>query len=127
MPVIAQPANKKNVLGVKGNEFGSPPNNSNRQPVAHNNYIQTNDATTPNNLLSPLAADVNPIPLVVPVNAVTVRIMGSAEFSISEFSDKSQFATFPAGGSANLDVARQGIIYVWATTTANISFIFQTL
>lgn len=130
MPVITQPASVKGAVVGSPNLFGAPPNNSNRQPLNHNNYIQTNDATPVNNLLSPQAVIAGtPTPLVTPPNAVTLTIVSSTAVQISEFANMSQFATLPAGVPITLDVARQGVVYLQAPAagTPSVSFFYQTL
>lgn len=128
--VISQPQSNKGPVVGAPNAFGAPPNNANRQPLSHNNWIQTNDATAVNNLLSPFAATTTSqaTPLAVPMNAVTVTLIGSAAFQVSEKSDMTQFATIPASVPITLDVARQSLIYVnTASGTAAVSFIFATM
>lgn len=120
-------------------KFGSAPNNANRQPVANDNAILTQDytgrsATTPNaanDLTSPLALTgaTSAQAIIIPPNATKMYLIGSATFNMSEFgtvaSALTQFATVPANTPIPIDVARQKTLYVEGT--GNLSFFFQTL
>jgi hypothetical protein len=127
MANVTQPVSNK--VGTPGavNLFGSPPNNSNRSAIDHFNYIQTQDATPGTNLVSPLALTTTIVPIVIPNNAVTVRFLPDAIIKVSEVANQSQYFTVPAAANVSFDVCRQGIIYVSAATTANLSFLFQIL
>lgn len=125
--VITQPASTKTAVGT-ANMFGAPPNNSNRQPIGNDNYIQTNDATLPDNLLSPQTVPTTPLQLKTPRNATTIIIIAAAALRVSEVADMSQYALIPANTPITLDVARQGSIWLAAPAgTVVTSFIYQTL
>lgn len=126
-PGSAASTNNKTEATGSVNWFGAPPNNSNRQPVPHQNWFQTQDATAGTNLISPLALTTAVIPLVIPQNAVTVTLIGDGIIRVSEQPTMAQYASIPLGLPLTLDVARLATLYVAAATTANLSFIFQTL
>lgn len=120
------------------NKYGAPPNNGNRQPLAANNKILTQDYTgraltvpdATQDVVSPTAAlTANAIALQVPPNAVTATLISTAAFNFSEFGPAggalTQSVAWPANTPVKLDVARQKFIYV--TGTAALSFFFQTL
>jgi hypothetical protein len=125
--IISQPKSNKGAVVGAPNMFGAPPNNSNRQALNHNNWIQTNDATAVNNLLSPLALTTTIVTLVVPTNAVTVTFIADAATKISEVADLSQYITLPANVPITFDCARQANFYANTATTGNLSFVFATL
>lgn len=120
------------------NKFGSPPNNSNRQPIAANSKILTQDFTgralsTPDatqDVVSPTAVlTANAIALQIPPNAVTMTLISTAAFNFSEFGPAggalTQSVAWPANTPVKIDVTRQKFLY--ATGTAALSFFFQTL
>lgn len=126
MPVITQPASVRNI-NANGNEYGPTPKDGNKQAISVGNYLQTNDITDTNNVLSPLAATATPATIICPKNAFRVTIIASAAARLSEIADMSQYLIIPANVPVVLDIARQGNLYVRAETTANVSFAFTTL
>lgn len=124
-----QPASNKAEAFGSVNWYGAAPNNSNRQSVPFTNYVQTQDATTPINLVSPLAVLVGAVtPLVIPQNAVTVTLISSAAVAVSELAGTTsltQYFTVPANTPVTLNVARQLNLYLLGAAT--VSFYFAIL
>lgn len=121
------------------NKYGAPPNNSNHQPLNHDNGFITQDYTgralaTPDatqDLTSPLALSgaTTAQAITVPPNATQVTLIGSAAFNISEYgtvgASLTQYAAIPANTPITLDTGRIKTLYV--AGTGNLSFVFQTL
>jgi hypothetical protein len=138
-------SNAYTVNQISPNKYGAPPNNSNRQPLGEANGFITQDYT--GRLASATKANPNagatsdiPSPLaltgatsaqliVIPPNATSVTLIGSATFSFSETgtvgSALSQYVAVPATTAITLSTARQQNLYVEGT--GNLSFFFQYL
>lgn len=125
--VITQPKSVKGPASAP-NLFGAPPNNSNRQPIDNDNFMQTNDATLPDNLLSPQTATTTPLKLTTPQNATRITLIGAAAFQVSEDAAMTQFITVPANLPITIDVCRQDGVWInTAASTSAVSFFYQTL
>jgi hypothetical protein len=127
MANATQPGSQKVYAYGPDGWYGSVPFDDNRAPVNGHNYFQTQDATAGTNVVSPVAATTAVTTLVIPQNAVSVTLISDGIFKVSEQASMSQYATIPVGTPITLDVARQLNLYIAAATTANVSFIFNTL
>lgn len=109
------------------NNFGNMQRDASRFPLGSDvaNGIQTVDATGTTQK-SPLAITTGTTNLVVPINAVSVTLSGSAAMSVSE---NPTIATnsflIPSGTVVTIPVAKQANLYVTTASTGNLSFFFS--
>ena len=135
MANAAQPASNKLESPTSVNWFGAPPNNSNRAAIQYSNWMQTQDATLPTNLVSPLAVTNTATTTVnIPQNATTMTLTAATiALRVSEVAPTSnsltQWTTLPVGVPTTINVARQALIYLQADAagTSTASFFFQTM
>lgn len=127
------------------NKYGAPPNTSNRLPIAQANSISTQDytgrgsvtlgenatktvdANAVNDQASPLTLTTNAIAVIIPPNAVVMRVNSTAAFNVSETGTAgaalTQYYTQPLGSVLSIDVARIQVLYF--SGTAPLSFYFS--
>lgn len=132
-------------VNIGPNKYTAPPNTGNRLPLPNNNSFSTQDYTgrigqatnanidnnANNDLISPLGltALTTAQLIIIPPNATSVTLIGSATFNFSETGTAgaalTQYVSWPANTPIQLDTARQRSLYVAGTGT--LSFFFAIM